>query len=251
LVVTEPSVIIPGNSRDSVHKQFSTVLELGRPKGSNTIPYPLEWNMDFFSASQRVERVVSITANKYSFIPGELYSLRRLCYKSLRILDLYGQRWNTGSLNLLALICKEAAYALVRNQNICLKDADKLFLMPKNYCGPIDNKFEILSRYKVSLVVENSIEYMSEKLMHSLLAGTIPVYVGPNPKEFGIPGDIVFHAKPTLSDIEKKISEAMDARSDWWNEAALEFLSKREVKKAWSGQAANRRIIDEALRLSN
>jgi len=51
----------------------------------------------------------------------------------------------------------------------------------KNNIGKrIKNKIEFLSSYKFSISMENSEGdgYVSEKIIHSFLAGTIPIYYG-------------------------------------------------------------------------
>ena len=49
-----------------------------------------------------------------------------------------------------------------------------------NINGRIDNKIDFLSKYKFSIAMENSDGdgYLSEKIVDSFLAGTIPIYYG-------------------------------------------------------------------------
>ena len=49
-----------------------------------------------------------------------------------------------------------------------------------NVGGPVKNKIEFLSSYKFSISMENSDGdgYISEKIIDSLIAGTIPIYYG-------------------------------------------------------------------------
>ena len=50
----------------------------------------------------------------------------------------------------------------------------------KNNVGKIRNKISFLSNYKFSIAMENTEGegYLSEKIMHSFLSGTIPIYYG-------------------------------------------------------------------------
>ena len=75
-----------------------------------------------------------------------------------------------------------------------------------NIGGPIKNKIEFLSSYKFSIAMENSTGdgYISEKIVDSFLAGTIPIYYGDymvdeyiNPKSY-----ILIKGK---KDLKKKI----------------------------------------------
>ena len=50
----------------------------------------------------------------------------------------------------------------------------------KNNVGKIRNKISFLRNYKFSIAMENTEGegYLSEKIMHSFLSGTIPIYYG-------------------------------------------------------------------------
>ena len=50
----------------------------------------------------------------------------------------------------------------------------------KNNVGKIKNKINFLSKYKFSIAMENTEAdgYLSEKIIHSFLSGTIPIYYG-------------------------------------------------------------------------
>ena len=49
-----------------------------------------------------------------------------------------------------------------------------------NVDGKVTNKIEFLSSYKFSIAMENSEGdgYISEKILESLISGTIPIYYG-------------------------------------------------------------------------
>ena len=84
--------------------------------------------------------------------------------------------------------------AAVISNNICsdgfrLKFIDELNKYKKidmggrflnNVGGPVENKIEFLSSYKFSIAMENSEGdgYLSEKIVDSLVSGTIPIYYG-------------------------------------------------------------------------
>ena len=69
------------------------------------------------------------------------------------------------------------------------------------YWGPnnktVQDKIAILSNYKFHLAWENqySAEYVTEKVYHSLLAGSIPVYVGPLDITRFVPPDSIIDAR--------------------------------------------------------
>ena len=84
-----------------------------------------------------------------------------------------------------------------------------------NIGGPIKNKIEFLSTYKFSIAMENSNGdgYISEKIVDSFLAGTIPIYYGDymvdeyiNPKSY-----ILIKGK---KDLKKKIDYIIKIDND-------------------------------------
>ena len=56
--------------------------------------------------------------------------------------------------------------------------------------GVCKDKFETLCQYKFSLVVENSNDYVSEKLFDSLAAKCLTFYIGPDLKKMGYNPDL-------------------------------------------------------------
>lgn len=74
-----------------------------------------------------------------------------------------------------------------------------------NVGGPVADKMEFLSKYKFTIAVENTSTpgYTTEKIMHALAAGTIPIYYG-NPmigKEFNTKAFINCHDYQSFEDV--------------------------------------------------
>jgi hypothetical protein len=59
-----------------------------------------------------------------------------------------------------------------------------LFYRYKGYRGPAKDKFAIIGEHKFSLIIENDIDSLSEKVFDCLSVGTIPLYAGPRLAEF-------------------------------------------------------------------
>lgn len=85
---------------------------------------------------------------------------------------------------------------------------------------PLDWKFEGLSDYRFSIVMENSIEddYFTEKLIDCMLCGTIPIYYGTKNVKHHFRGDGIFffedieELKSILSECtEEKYNSLIDA----------------------------------------
>jgi hypothetical protein len=63
---------------------------------------------------------------------------------------------------------------------------------------------ELLGKTKYSLVIENSANYVSEKLFEAAVTGNVSIYVGPPLELFGIP-KIAIQVQPNVESICKAI----------------------------------------------
>lgn len=66
----------------------------------------------------------------------------------------------------------------------------QLRLRPRSWLGAVEDKFTAFGLAPASIIVENSSDYISEKLIDAVCAGVVPIYVGPSLSEFGFPSDI-------------------------------------------------------------
>lgn len=157
------------------------------------------------SWGDRINQFCFIQANRWSLYPGERYSFRREVLRSLNEdIAIFGSRWNKGLiLDILstcrALINRRASGRLNWSG---FKGIGYLFL---NYNGVTKNKIETMGKYKFSLVIENSNEYVSEKLIDAILAKTVPLYVGVDLEKCGLPAGIAFCCDAEIN----SISDAM------------------------------------------
>jgi hypothetical protein len=247
LVKNEPSVVAPGHSDARIDSKFGAIVEVGRPNYSPLIRWPQTWNLEHFGNKQRIDRAVAISANKFSFVSGELYSLRARVYSTSDSLDLFGVGWDRSVINNALKLARELQIAVLGRANkITLACLASFRFEPMNFLGQAEDKLEVLSRYKVSVVIENSNEYMSEKLIDSILAGTIPVYVGPPVEMFGIPPDMVVFANPNPQDVTRAITQAGLMSYGDWHEMAARWLAVPETSEIWSAQTVMSQILNIA-----
>jgi hypothetical protein len=136
---------------------------------------------------RRKNKSILISGNKYSVMKGELYSLRRaIISKSYQknILDFAGIGWKQSKLRNILSIFK----SLIKSKFIHISPNSLRYSNPDliNYLGPITDKFSTQSKYKISLVVENSADYISEKIFDALASQNIVVYVGAEISKFSL-----------------------------------------------------------------
>ncbi len=131
-----------------------------------------------FQEGYRPKTCVVISGNKQSSAKNELYSERLKCMRWFNKyapsdLDIYGPNWNLWLMNSQNIIAR-----------IFNKINRKYKFFPahfKGYKGMTIRKEDILSLYNFNLCLENVYGYngyITEKILDSLLSGTIPIYKG-------------------------------------------------------------------------
>ena len=248
LIRNEPVVVCPENKLLRTRSRFGLSLNMGRPpsESEESVAWPQQWpkeEINFDAKSFRDEKIALVNGNKISFISGELYSLRRKVIVNVKSLELYGTSWDLS-------VNAKARHALA-NLIIAIKGgylprisgARYYFRRFPNWKGAPRDKREVLSNYKYCLVIENSTEFMTEKLFDAFFAGCIPIYVGPDLKDFSIPENLYFQAKPNLKSINERIIEASKIDYLSWRIGLTEWLNSESTKINWSAEEVNLRVI--------
>ena len=251
LVLQEPSVVRPQNYRTDYLKHMSMVIDVGRsPLASKSrINWPQRWTLEHLvspkiASSERIDRFAIVNANKMSFAKGELYTLRRIAAQKSSDIDVWGFDWDMPWFRRATKAFEELLIHLKHGFGIKPAAINGWFRSPLSFKGASEDKLSTLASYKYALVIENSIEYMSEKLFDSLFAGTFPIYVGPNPVDFGMPEFVAICAKPDIDSIMKAIEQARKVDLNLWRASVLEWLKSEGVKQAWSWPFVVQQIID-------
>ena len=242
LVRNETIVVWPDNYNSKAISLTSKLIEVGRHGDDNhfNFPWPQDWsqNLEFKEVvTARSEAVALVNGNKLSFINGEMYSLRRECISNLPNLDLYGTGWNYGVLRKILIFAEEFRLTTKSGLIPNLANSRGWLKRPTNWKGAPNSKLDTLSQYKYSLVIENSVDYMTEKLFDAFFARCIPVYVGPSVDKYGIPPNLVVQVDSTLNSIERGIEIAKAMDYEQWRNSLNAWLMSDEVFNKWS--AAN------------
>jgi hypothetical protein len=169
-----------------------------------------------------------------SLTRGENYSLRRQAINGVPELDLYGYQWNNSFYEKLKTFSIELKKYVFKFNLLRIKEVKHYFRYYNNYLGEVDDKRSVLSMYKYCLVIENSSDYLSEKLFDALLSGCIPIYVGPDLAKYEIPRNLFLQAEPNLDDIRFKINEAKKIDYNEWVENLNNWLSESTTYENWS-----------------
>jgi len=217
LLIWESEVTCPGNFRSKLHRNFKMILApspiWAARVGGKAFDWPQNNPSNFVGSKQnlrpyRLEKWVMVQSKKYGFTRGELYSLRnKVLVVNENDIDLWGYGWNSKSIqNLLKTFVKHRSINVLK----LINDYNFNKRMLLNYRGETSNKIETMSEYKFALVIENSIDYVSEKLIDAIIAGSIPIYVGPNLENFGIPQKVAINSAPDILEITRKMREVKE-----------------------------------------
>ena len=231
LLRLEPKCVYPYQYESQLESQYDLIYTPGsinhekgifirwpyayeeNPNQSTTIPVDLKLIVDknfsrgLYSQSEWNSRPIFcslIAANKVSSDGSGNYGYRRGVVKSVIHEDFktYGALWDYNLFlrlkNVIALI--KFNYQASRRfdfRPLC----GALLTRYLGTNGTIRNKHSIIEHSKFSLIVENSNDYVSEKIFDALIGGSIPIYLGPNLIPLGIPGNVYFQAPTDPADL--------------------------------------------------
>jgi hypothetical protein len=252
LLMLEPEVVIPSRFGKKFSKEFGTILRIGRPPKSTIggIHWPQFWReLPELETPREAHSVVMMAGNKISFIPGELYGLRRNCAYELPELVLFGSGWDTNTLTRFRKMVIEFFIAIRSRYAPRAHSMQFWFRKNSKWLGAPIDKQNTLKKYRYSLVIENSTEFLSEKLFDAFFAGCIPIYIGPNVKDYGIPDSLVVSVDPDLSSIKRGILEAKKIDYTSWYEELVMWLGDSQTRNTWSAESYFAQLSESLLKI--
>ena len=231
LIRLEPPSVYPAQYSRELEQIYDLVLSPGRPATSpqEFIPWPYQFQpnplqpilaapnlsqviaqkvnediFNFISWGEREFFCVLIAANKVSPNGSGNYYLRRSLAKmsSDKRMRIFGELWRASFYTKLRYRFGVARFTLASKGSFSLKGvlSDLLTNYP-NVVGKIVDKHTVLVNSKFSLVIENSSDYISEKLLDSLIDGCIPIYVGPSFEGTALNEDLVIRFESVAIDL--------------------------------------------------
>ena len=218
MIYWEPSVTAPNLHSYKIRSQYGIVYTPSKLWTKNLTGEYFSWpqgkinrKVESFKVwNQRQNKAFIIASNKFSAVKGQNYTLRRSTnllrdYDGQSMVDIYGSNWNRGfHYNLFQYLRQLNRTPL---KNLDKKSWHNLARIQKNYYGAPSNKQIVGSRYKINLVIENSAEYVSEKLFEAHGTQNIVVYVGADLKSEGINPKIAIQCEGQISKLRKTLNE--------------------------------------------
>jgi hypothetical protein len=245
-IVLEPRVTTKISAEKYLQSFTKVLAPTSAVKGFVAIPWPNEAPKKPFHSNTVEERksmFCMIAADKFSWIEGELYSLRRSAVR-LESVEAFGTGWNIGHARRCAIAAKEFSLMLQTGDLFptTFRQQWTFFTTLQNKkIGSIENKSMTYAEFNFALVIENSMELQSEKLFDALMSKCIPVYVGPPNLGGRIPEELFFRSEPSLLGIKDAMERARKVNFKKWLGLLSEWYVSEAVsiEKSFSNEIAN------------
>ena len=177
-----------------------------------------------------------INADKRSAVHGSLYGLRRSVIRALdessTPLAVFGPGWGETPGERLQqaakAVMKAARAQIVPKLTEAMSD---LSLRPAHWMGTVHSKDEAFAVAPASILIENSSDYVSEKLVDAVCAGVAPLYVGPPLGKFGLPSEIAIECEPRVEHIVTALRQLTAARRAEVISAGRQWLKSADSQK--------------------
>lgn len=250
LVLLEPSVTSPTLHSQAYVGQFGAVFAAS-PLWSQVVgAEPFFWPQNLRREpvpSLDIADATLLNSEKRSASTESLYGLRRSVIlaagRSGKRLIVAGSGWNTGPIRVMRRL-KEAASASIKSISAgqrpdVLEAWGGIGISPRLCIGPVPTKAMALQYAPVSIVIENSADYVSEKLVDVVRHGVAPIYVGPDLRKFGIPDSIAIPVQPsaqcvldTLGQLTRsEIEDVIAAGRHWLESTDAEMHDSERIQQ--------------------
>jgi hypothetical protein len=203
----------------------------------------------FENWKSRENVAVIIQANKFSAHKDAKYNLRRKIIWVLgieKLLVLYGKDWNSNFfLNLRAWLANARRHQ-IKNATL---NIGSLRRPPKGvYLGEVEDKALTYYKYQIALVIENSVDYVSEKYFDAVSAGCVTVYVGDKDNSYfkNLPRDLL--PRPSVDEICASIEKIIGLTER--KKFALFERQYRNIKR-YEPQALNFNVLANLAMICN
>ena len=241
LVLWEPYVVETTRYKKRVlslfGSHFAPSIDWAKKIHANSFKWPQDEIQDedvFQGWKSRIDRAVMVQGNKFSARKGELYSLRRRVITNLGTKFDFINWIKSATSTEICGISPRSSFGLGKKY--------------KNYLGATEDKIKTLSRYKVAIVIENSPDFISEKLFDAIRAGCVTVYVGPEIKKYGISKDAVIQVESKSEVISKTVQLLLMESDEVLEKIAREHRENlREVSKEWNNTQVLSKLASDML----
>ena len=249
-LILTPGNVNVANQSDFIRWPYNYNLNPSAPSSSTPDPLKIvdkNQRMGFYLFANWKKRDIEcslIAANKISPNGKGNYGLRRK-FASQDLFDgleVYGQLWDGKLFSRLKYRLAVLKFAFQSKSEFQMRhifaDFYKKF---RNVRGTVIDKHTIIAQSKFSLVIENTEDYVSEKLLDALIGGSIPIYFGPSLEITGIPESLIIRCDRNESNPLELVRKIDEAQFEEKLKGIVDFLNGREFP-LWSSDVVNMEI---------
>jgi hypothetical protein len=277
LIRLEPDTVFPAQYSSRIERKYGLVISLGasvEKKGRiETCGWPYRYHLNpsepnsqdpelalvledvfqdqTFSYENWVERshkLVMVAANKVSPMKNSNYAIRRKLASQMSpdLLEVYGPLWNESVYIKLRHRLAVLVAALEQRTVPNLKEMyASLFKRYRTTKGIVLDKHKLLKDTKFCLIVENSNSVVTEKVFDALINGSIPIYVGPNLEDFGVPKNIALQLPGNSKAIESVVEKLEERDVRLLLSSIQDFVSSDYFRMSWRSDFVYKSVSDK------
>ena len=249
LLAMESIAVIPKTFEKKYTDKFDLTFTFYTKIVDNNKILKLNYSYDLTPFSKiefkkKYKLICNISSNKFSNHPKELYSKRiesieYFEYFNKSEFDLYGFGWHQSFkfpnvYNLMKLFnLTKLTRQIIKIIRKIPKRLNPLLKHYSTYAGTIQDKYEILKKYKFSICYENvsGVEgYITEKIFDCFKCGVVPIYLGPKEISKHIPKSSFLDRRDFKNDEELClfIKNMEEKEYESYRTAALSFLNSTD-----------------------
>jgi hypothetical protein len=256
LIAVEPPSVNPLQFQKRIYSMFDTIIAL--KTFEHMFPNAEPWLPGFiYNNNVEISEVASentqmhvfgmLSSNKYSFLKTSLYMKRKEIVKELSRYNhkvlIAGANWNRSKTWKLFEIIKTLMLEIKFISDLNLKyfiNFPLLIQSKYQYFGKATTPYSFYSKIHFVICVESDLLDFSEKLFEVIESGAIPLYIGPEIENFGIPSE-AFVRMPEDAKIFAKTADLISKNSIFHKRAP------RDKENTWLiNWGANKSFIDLA-----
>lgn len=209
-------------------------------------------NRNFYSSDNWHKREILcsiIASNKISPIKDSNYELRRLVYSKIKEskLSKYGQSWKFNFNERLISRVGLIKFSLEQRSYFNFLRLFKNFFLNLKSVSAISDKHNILIHSKYHLIIENSNDFITEKVFDALIDGAIPIYVGASLLDAGLPKDSYIQIRPNYKEIDELLSRLPDLDPSINLKVISNLFTSRYFERGFEGNQIYSEIAHEII----
>lgn len=235
LLMIEPSVTWPRNHKKSFSDYDLVIAAAPRSQNILSRPWfnkPINPPSEITDPKLRERKFTLIAADKFSWVRGELYSMRRsFAARHSDLIEVFGDAWDKGFWHRIRTLLGELILVIRSGFFPGFSGFMNYLLQRVSALGVVKTKQEAYNRNAFALVIENSMELRTEKLYDAIEACTIPVYVGPEVDD-GIPRSLYIQSDPNESAVIAAMERVLEVDIEKWKKTRETWMASPSYQQS-------------------